>query len=68
MNQNDVSQQLGGKAKPYAYESGLGTRWVVQSHIKGDAQLNFDLLVYEALREGTSHAAAEMIFDQTIKP
>ena len=28
--------------EPYAYESGFGTRWVVQSQIKGDAQLNFD--------------------------
>ena len=28
--------------EPYAYESGFGTRWIVQSQIKGDAQLNFD--------------------------
>jgi len=31
-----------GSPDPYAYESGFATRWVVQSQIKSDAQLNFD--------------------------
>lgn len=31
-----------GSPEPYAYESGFGTRWVVQSQIAGDAGLNFD--------------------------
>ena len=31
-----------GSPEPYAYESGFGTRWIVQSQIKGDALLNFD--------------------------
>jgi hypothetical protein len=31
-----------GSPEPYAYESGFGTRWIVQSQIHGDAPLNFD--------------------------
>ena len=31
-----------GSPEPYAYESGFGTHWVVQSQINGDPRLNFD--------------------------
>ncbi|MCX7886929.1 MAG: hypothetical protein N3B01_06715 [Verrucomicrobiae bacterium] len=31
-----------GSPEPYAYESGFGTRWVVQSQMRGDIDLNYD--------------------------
>jgi len=31
-----------GSPEPYAYESGFGMRWLIQSQIKGDPQLNYD--------------------------
>jgi hypothetical protein len=31
-----------GSPEPYAYESGFGTRWLIQSQIKGDPQMNYD--------------------------
>ncbi len=36
------SGRSSGSPEPYAYESGFGTRWVLQSQIQGDAQLNYD--------------------------
>jgi len=33
-----------GSPEPFAYESGFGTRWVIQSQIRGDAELNYDPL------------------------
>jgi hypothetical protein len=36
------SGRASGSPEPYAYESGFGTRWVVQSQIRGDAALNCD--------------------------
>jgi len=36
------SERQSGSPEPYAYESGFGTRWVIQSQIHGAAELNFD--------------------------
>ena len=36
------SGRASGSPEPYAYESGFGTRWLVQSQLRGEAALNFD--------------------------
>jgi hypothetical protein len=37
------SGRASGSPEPYAYESGFGTRWVIQSQLQGDPKMNFDL-------------------------
>ncbi|MCX7007580.1 MAG: hypothetical protein NTY53_10100 [Kiritimatiellaeota bacterium] len=36
------SGRASGSPEPYAYESGFGTRWLVQGQLCGEAALNFD--------------------------
>lgn len=43
------SGRASGSPEPYAYESGFGTRWVVQSQMQSDPRLNNSQLYYQKL-------------------